>query len=191
MAGEEIIHVFKWFIFATSMILLVNYIYEILRGSRTGFYRYLTPLSVILINYEEFFLVEIFLEQKYYFQTVISDTSREHFLASIIGIKVFTILLTLFYFLFYRLQFVNKYLDIFILSIFIAYGTTTYGFTIFTGSYMAGLISSSIFLLPVWLLAIRYSLKRFMSISSLSVIIILGFLLNSLHFFDVLTLLSS
>ena len=173
------------------MILLVNYIYEILRGSRTGFYRYLTPLSVFLINYEEFFLVEIFLEQKYYFQSVISDTSREHFLASIIGVKVFTILLTLLYFLFHRLQFVNKYLDIFILSIFIAYGTTTYASTIFTGTYMAGLISSSIFLLPVWLLAIRYSLKKFISISSLSVIIVLGFRFNSLHFFNVLELLSS
>ncbi len=173
------------------MILLINYFYEILVGSRTGFYRYLTPLSVILINFEEFFLVEIFLEQKYYFQTLISDTSREHFLASIIGVKVFTILLTLFYFLFYRLQFVNKYLDILILSIFIAYGTTAYGFTISTGNYVAGLISSIIFLLPVWLLAIRYALKRFTSISSLSVIIILGFLFNSLYFFNVLKLFSS
>ncbi len=191
MAGEEIIHVFKWFIFAASMFLLSYFIYEILRGNRTGFYRYLIPLSAILINYEEFFFAELFLEENYHFLMLISELLRESLLVNIIVIKVFTIVLTFFCFLFYRFKFVNKYLDIFILSVLISYGTTVYGFTISKGDYVPGLISSIVFVLPVWLLAVKYFLKKFLSISSLSIIIMLGFLFNSLYFFNVNSLVPS
>ena len=189
MAGEEIIYVFRWFVFATSMFLLIYFIYEILRGSRAGLYRYLTPLAAILINYEEFFLAEMFFGQELHFLTLIVDMSRGSLLESIIGAKVFTILLTLFCFLFHRFKFVNKYLDIFILSILISYGATTYSFAISTGNYVPGLISSTVFVLPTWLLAVKYSLKRFLSISSLSIIIILGFLFNTVYFFKAISLL--
>ena len=180
---------FRWFVFATSIFLLFCFIYEILRGSRAGFYRYLTPLAAILINYEEFFLAEFFLGQEFDFVTLIADMSREPLLDSIMGTKVFTILLTLFCFQFYRFKFVNNYLVIFILSILISYGTTAYGFAISTGNYVPGLISCTVFVLPTWLLAIKYSLKRNLQISSLSILIILGFLFNTLYFFKATSLL--
>ena len=189
MAGEEIIYVFRWFVLATSMFLLFYFLYEIVRGSRAGLYRYLIPLAAILINYEEFFLAEFFFGQELHFLKLIAAMSRESLLEIIIGTKVLTILLTLFCFLFHRFKFVNKYLDIFILSILISYGTITYGFTISTGNYVPGLISSTVFVLPIWLLAVKYSLKRFQSISSLSIIIILGFLFNTLYFFEATSLL--
>ena len=182
---------FKWFVFATSMFLLVYFIYEIVRGSRAGLYRYLTPLSAVLINYEEFFLTELFFDEEYHFLTLISVLLRESLLESIIGMKVFTLLLTLFCFLFHRVKFVNKYLDILVLSILMAYGTTTYSVTLSTGNYVPGLISSIVFVLPVWLSSVKYSIKRFLSIPSLFIIIILGFLFNSLYVFNVLKFLQS
>ena len=191
LAGEEIIHVYKWFIFATSIFLLVYFIYEILIGSRAGLFRFLVLLSAIVINYEEFFFAELFLGKEYHFLTLISVMGREPLLESIIGIKVFTILFALLCFMLHRFRVVNEYLDIFILSILVAYGTTAYAFTISTGNYVPGLISSIAFVLPVWLVSIKYSLKRFLSISSLSTIIIFGFLFNALHFVNLFTLFVS
>ncbi len=173
------------------MFLLIYFIYEILKGSRVSFNRYLTPLSAILINIEEFFLAEFFLEEKLFFLLFISDLWGEPLLVNIIGIKAFTILLTLFCFLFFRFKFINKYLDIFILSILISYGLNAYYVSISTGNYVPGLISSFMVVLPVWLLAVKNSLKKFLSISSLSIMIIFAFIFNSLYFFDISSLLSS